>query len=143
MKYCYTLTMQDCIFCKFKDKSVVIYKDDTCYAIVSLNPINKYHILIIPKKHYKNFTDLPDEVASHIFLTAKKLSLAVRRTCNPTAIHHISDDDISEKRYNLVEHYKFHLIPRFENDGVKIEWNRQDLNLDARSCIAQEIKSKL
>ncbi len=135
--------MQDCVFCNFKDKEVVVYDDNLCFAAISLNPINKYHIMVIPKKHYENLVDLPDKLAAHLFLVTKKLSAALRKACNPIAIHHISDDDILKKGYNLVAHYKIHLIPRFENDGIKIEWNRQDLDLKARTQVAMEIRSCL
>jgi len=135
--------MEGCVFCNFKDKEVVVYEDSLCFAAISLNPINKYHIMVIPKEHYENFVDLPDGLASHIFLIAKKLSLAVRKACNPVAIHHISDDDIQKKGYNLVAHYKFHIIPRFESDKVKMEWDRYDLSLEERTKIANEIKKYL
>ncbi|OGM11419.1 hypothetical protein A2Z22_00880 [Candidatus Woesebacteria bacterium RBG_16_34_12] len=137
------LNMKDCIFCDFKDKEVVIYKDEKCFAAVSLNPINKYHVMIIPKDHYESFIDLPDDLASHIFLIAKKISAAVRKACNPEAIHHISDDDIHKQGYNLVSHYKFHIIPRFKDDKVQIEWNRYDLSLEERIRIAKDIKDNL
>jgi histidine triad (HIT) family protein len=114
-----------------------------CFAAVSLNPINKYHIIVIPKRHYENFIDLPDDLVSHIFLIAKKLSLAVREACNPVVIHHISDDDIQKKGYNIISHYKLHIIPRFNNDGVKTEWNRQNLDLEARAKIAIEVRNCL
>lgn len=135
--------MNNCIFCNFADKNVVIYEDRLCYAVISLNPINRYHVLVIPRAHYENFVDLPEELASHVFLVAKKLSLAVRKACNPIAIHHISDDDIKKSGYNLMAHYKFHIIPRFEDDGVKMEWNRQDSDIETRSKLAEEIKKQL
>lgn len=135
--------MDNCVFCNFNDKSVAIYEDKLCYAVISLNPINKYHVLVIPRAHYENFVDLPDEIASHIFLVAKKLSLAVRKACNPLAIHHISDDDINKSDYNLVAHYKLHIIPRFKDDGVKMEWNREDLDINTRSKLAEEVKKQL
>ena len=135
--------MQGCVFCNFKDKEVIVYDDDLCFAAISQNPINKYHIMVIPKTHYENFIDLPDNLAAHLFLVTKKLSAALRKACNPIAIHHISDDDILKNGYNLVAHYKIHVIPRFENDGIKIEWNRQDLDLKARVQIATEIRNCL
>jgi histidine triad (HIT) family protein len=120
-----------------------VYEDELCFAAVSQNPINRYHVMVIPREHYENFIDLPDDLASHLFLVAKKLSLAVRKSCNPVAIHHISDDDIQKKGYNLISHYKFHIIPRFENDKVKMEWDRYDLSLEERTKIAEEIKKQL
>lgn len=132
--------MKKCVFCDFKDKQVVFYEDKKCFAAVSLKPINKYHTMVIPREHYENFVDLPDSLASHIFLVAKKLSSAVRKAYNPVAIHHISDDDIQKQGYNLVSHYKFHIIPRFKNDKVKIQWQRYNLSLEKRAEIAKEIR---
>lgn len=122
----------------------MVYEDNLCYAIISRDPINKHHILIIPKQHYKDFVELPDKLASHIFLVAKKLSAAVRKACKPDAVSHLSDDDVSLSGYNLVAHYKFHIIPRFKDDKVRIEWNRSpDPGIEARSKFAKDIRRHL
>ena len=86
---------EQCVFCKLDDKKTQVYRDNTCYGIISKNPVNKHHVLVIPKEHYENFVDLPDELVSHIFLVAKKISQAVRKACNPDAVTHVSEDDIS------------------------------------------------
>ncbi len=135
--------MENCDFCKFKEKSVIVYEDELSFVAVSLNPINKYHLMVIPKDHYENFIDLPDKIASHIFLIAKRMSLAVRKTCKPVAIHHIFDDDIEKKGYNLVSHYKFHIIPRYKDDKIKMEWDRYNLTVEERSKIADDVKENL
>ena len=134
----------NCAFCDFKDLEVVIYEDDLSYAIISRRPINPYHTLVIPKDHFINFTDLPDVLAAHIFLTAKNISEAIRKICHPDAMTHISDDDIHHKGYNLMEHYKFHIIPRFDNDKVRIDWgNPEDPGLRTRVGYANKIKALL
>lgn len=133
-----------CVFCGYKDREVIIYNDKFCYAVISKSPINKHHVLVIPNKHYQDFIDLPDKLASHIFLVAKKISTAVRKACKPDAIEHISDDDITKIGINLMEHYKFHIIPRFKNDRVKLDWSRtRDPGLKVRSRFAKEIKDSL
>lgn len=133
-----------CVFCDFKDRKVLIYEDKLCYAIISTSPINKYHVMVIPKRHYQDFIEIPDKLAAHLFVVTKKLSEAVRKACKPQAITHISDDDISRGGWNLVAHYKIHIIPRFKNDKVKIEWNRdKDPGIEARSKFAETIKKKL
>jgi len=136
---------KECTFCNFKDKNVLIYDDSVCYAILSKNPINKHHILVIPKEHYQDFVELPDKLASHIFLVAKKLSKAIRSACNPDAITHTSDDDVSKSGYNLSAHYKFHVIPRFKKDMLLVDWSslRSNENDEARSIYAKDIKKKL
>ena len=133
--------MTDCPFCNFNDPSQVICEDDRCFAVISKNPINKYHVLVIPKTHVESFVDLSDDLASHIFLVAKRLSAAVRKASNPDAIHHLSDDDIHKKGFNLVRHYKLHIIPRFDDDGTIIEWKRQELSDEERSAVAAVIRA--
>ena len=134
----------NCAFCDFKDLEVVIYEDDLSYAIISRRPINPYHTLVIPKDHFINFTDLADVLAAHIILTAKNISEAIRKICHPDAMTHLSDDDIYSKGYNLIEHYKFHIIPRFDNDNVRIDWGRlEDPGLETKGEYAREIKALL
>lgn len=119
----------------------MICEDSVSFAIVSKNPINNYHALVIPKRHYEAFADLPDAVALHVFLMAKQVSRAIRLACHPDAISHLSDDEISWKGFNQVAHYKFHVIPRFKTDQVEVNWHRRkDSGLQARSRYAAQIR---
>ncbi|MFH1400877.1 MAG: HIT family protein [Nanoarchaeota archaeon] len=136
--------MTSCPFCDFKDEPLKIHDDEHCYAIISKRPINKYHVLVIPRKHYESIVELPDDLAAHLFVVAKRMSGAVREACRPDAITHLSDDDIKEKGFNLVRHFKIHIIPRFDNDKVKIDWGRDtDPGIDARTEYTKRIQSFL
>ena len=133
-----------CAFCGYKDRGVIVYDDNLCYAVISKSPINKHHVLVIPKRHHKDFVELPEKLVAHIFLVTQKLSAGVRKACKPDAVEHISDDDMSNLGINLMEHYKMHIIPRFKNDKVKLDWNRtRDPGLKARSQFAREVKECL
>ena len=135
---------EECPFCDFKDLGVVVWEDHLSYAVITRHPINSYHTLVIPRDHFVDFTDLPDNLAAQIFLTAKNISEAIRKICNPDAITHLSDDDIHRKGYNLMEHYKFHIIPRFDNDKVRIDWgNPEDPGLKTRGGYARKIRALL
>lgn len=61
----------DCIFCKIaagEVKSDAVYEDDAVIAIRDLNPQAPVHILVIPKTHVANITELTDKaLAAHIF----------------------------------------------------------------------------
>ena len=139
------IVQPDCPFCNFSDREVLIHEDEFAFAVISLRPINNHHVMVIPRKHYESFVELPDDLASHIFLLAKRISRAVRRVCQADAICHISDDDVTGTGHNLVAHYKFHIIPRFKNDNIVISWDgaREGAGLQARSMFAREIKEEL
>ena len=135
---------QNCAFCDYQDTSVIVYQDDLCYAVVSTRPINRYQLLVIPREHFVNFVELPDDLAARIFLVAKRLSLALHSVCQPDAVTHLSDDDLAGKGFNLMPHYKFHLIPRYLGDRVTIDWGRDaDPGIQVREGYATEIRSAL
>jgi histidine triad (HIT) family protein len=53
--------MEDCIFCKIAAgiiPSTKMFEDDRAFAFRDINPQAPVHILIIPKKHYKNLAEL-------------------------------------------------------------------------------------
>ena len=133
-----------CVFCGFQDREMIVYEDEQVFAVISKEPINPYHMMVFPQSHYESFIDLPDDLAAHLFVIAKRLSATLREVCHPDAITHISDDDITHSGFNLVAHYKLHLIPRYKGDKVEINWHRDDDPGDeVRAAYARAVREKL
>ena len=52
---------EDCLFCKIiagQIPSTKVYEDDTTYAFKDINPKAKIHVLIVPKRHVANVSEL-------------------------------------------------------------------------------------
>lgn len=138
------MTSHDCPFCQFPDAELVVHETNNTFSIISQNPINRHHTLIIPKYHYESFIEMPDDVASEIFLHAKMISSAIHAVCSPDGMAHLSDDDFSSIGYNLVNHYKFHVFPRYLDDGIEQKWSRvPDPGDDGRAQLAQSLRKAL
>ena len=55
--------MDDCIFCKIANREIpkeFTYEDEDVMVFPDINPIKPIHLLIMPKKHVKDFLDLDD-----------------------------------------------------------------------------------
>lgn len=66
-----------CIFCKIaagEIPSKTIYEDENFRVILDISPATKGHALILPKEHYANLYELPDEMAGKVMLLAKRLA---------------------------------------------------------------------
>jgi histidine triad (HIT) family protein len=138
------MTNKECPFCRIPESALVVHETANTYSIISKNPINTHHIPVIPKAHYESFSEMSDEIASEIFVHAKMLSSAIHSICQPDGMAHLSDDDFSGARYNLVKHYKFHVFPRYRNDGIEQKWSRvPDPGDDGRSQLAQSLREAL
>ncbi len=67
----------NCIFCKIAHKEIpkeFLYEDENFLAFLDIHPRAAGHTLLIPKDHYRWFTDMPDEVSDKFFHTAKQLA---------------------------------------------------------------------
>ncbi len=141
--------MTDCVFCKIIDgtyTSSKIYEDDTILAFMDIQPVNKGHLLIIPKKHVELIADLDDDTSGKMFVLANKINIALRKSgVKLEGINYFLAD--GEAAGQEVFHTHLHLIPRFKNDGFgiifpegyrKILPEREELNV-----IAEKIKASL
>jgi histidine triad (HIT) family protein len=107
--------MEDCIFCKLargEIPSKKIYEDDDLIAFLDVHPLGKGHTLIVPKKHYENLLEMPDELYSKVYLTVKKLAKAISKAFDVKEFNILQNN--GELAGQTVPHYHVHIIPRYE-----------------------------
>ena len=111
----------DCIFCKIiknEIHSYKVYEDSKTLAFLDIAPINNGHILVIPKKHYKNIEDISEEELYALIKTVKKIGKALKKSLNILGYNvNINNDPIAGQ---IIPHIHFHIIPRYKNDGLKL-----------------------
>ena len=131
--------MSDCIFCKIVDGEVPcerIYEDEETLAFLDMNPASKGHTLVIPKKHYKQFIDVPGEELAQFVQSLKKVSKAISLYAEGFNIIQ-NNGKVSGQ---LVPHVHFHIIPRWKEDGIVIgNWKRAAVE-DTKK-VQEEIKA--
>lgn len=113
----------DCIFCKLANgvfPTNSIYEDDTFNVILDVGPATKGHALILPKEHYDNLYELPDETAGKAMILARKLGTEMVKRLNADGLNVVQNN--GETAGQTVMHYHLHLIPRYKNDGQHILW---------------------
>ncbi len=68
--------MDNCIFCKIINKqipSTILYEDTKTIVINDIHPAAPIHLLIIPKKHIKDFYDLDSQTGEAITKTLQAM----------------------------------------------------------------------
>ncbi len=107
----------NCIFCKIikgEIPSYTTYEDDDFKVILDAGPISKGHSLILPKSHYKNFYDIPEDVAVNAYKLAKKLMVSMTQKLNCDGFNVFQNNN--EAGEQTVPHFHMHLVPRYEGD---------------------------
>lgn len=103
---------KDCLFCKLikgEIDSKIIYEDNLVIACLDAFPNVSGHTLIIPKKHYTDFTEIDDELLIHINKVAKELAPKLIDKFNAQAFTLCVNYGESQ----AIKHYHLHLLPNY------------------------------
>jgi histidine triad (HIT) family protein len=137
---------ESCIFCKIARKQVpasIIYEDETVMAFLDIQPLNEGHTLVIPKKHYVDIFDIPEDQLSKVYKVAKQVSAAIKKAANSDGISIIQQN--GKAAGQDIFHFHVHAVPRFEGQKLPSfstlkEVERAKLN-DTAKKIKQQLKS--
>ena len=55
-----------------------VWQDDLCVAFMTIAPIRKGHVLVVPRDEGDHWHDLPDALAMHLMSISKKIAKAVQ-----------------------------------------------------------------
>ena len=133
--------MDNCIFCKIiagEIPSAVIFEDEEFKAILDRFPGNIGHVLVLPKKHYSNIFDIDEDVAGRLFRLATKIAKNMKEVLGFEAMNVVQNN--GSLAGQTVHHFHLHLIPRYENDKVQIQWEQLDLTDEQIAEIQNKLK---
>ena len=132
----------DCIFCKIANgdiPSATLYEDEEFRLILDLGPASKGHALILPKEHYPNLYELPDELAGKAILLAKKMAVKMTKALDCDGFNIVQNN--GEPAGQTVFHFHMHLIPRYKNDRAGFGWNVGELSEADREDILSRVRA--
>lgn len=110
-----------CTFCDLihgAGEVSMCYEDAEAVAFMDIQPVNSGHVLVVPRRHYERFEDVPMELAMHLFRVATKLVPIVKHVANAEGINVVVNSGSAAGQDE--PHYHVHIIPRRTNDGFDI-----------------------
>ena len=113
----------DCVFCKIvagEIPSQKVWEGERCIAILDLFPLNKGHVLILPRDHYERLAEIPPDVWQEMAQVALEVARGVVKAFSPDGYHLLMNN--GEASGQEIAHAHLHVIPRFYDDGVKFGW---------------------
>jgi len=111
---------ENCIFCKIIKGDIPaakVYEDEKTLAFLDIAPVNKGHTLVIPKKHSKNLLEDDMDDLDICMKTIKKVAKAVMGATGADGFNLGANTNSAAGQ--VVFHTHFHIIPRFEDDGLR------------------------
>ena len=130
----------NCIFCKLANHvfdTNIIYEDDDFTVILDAGPATKGHALILPKEHFANIYEIPEDLAGKAFRLAKKMAVSLTEKLNCDGFNIVQNN--GETAGQTVFHFHIHLIPRYKDDGQKIGWKPGEPSAEELAALCSEL----
>ena len=120
-----------CIFCKIINGEIPskkVYEDDYVVAILDISQATKGHTLVLPKKHFSNLLEIDNVYYLMVMMVVKELSAKIVNNLGAEGVNILNN--CGEAAGQTVMHFHVHIIPRYKDDDLKIEFTNHSLDLE-------------
>lgn len=112
--------MDDCLFCKIINgdtPAYTIYEDDKVKVFLNIYPESLGDLLLIPKKHILDLTEMDNETFKHLNKIIKKMNKLLKEKLNINGLQIIQNNGICQH----IKHYHMHLTPKYLKSNKDLE----------------------
>ena len=130
----------NCVFCKIIDgviPSTRLYEDEEFVIMLDIGPASFGHALLLPKNHYANIYEMPEDVLSKAICLAKTFGEKLVKALGADGLNLVQNNGLAAGQ--TVFHYHLHLITRYEGDDVGELWTPGSLSDEKRKEILDKL----
>ena len=136
--------VSDCVFCAMQRgeiRFVEVFSNEFLFAFMDIGPLNHGHVLIVPQKHYANIFEVPPALGAEVIKAMQGIGKAVMEATGAGGLNVVQNNFAPSGQ--AVFHIHWHLIPRFEGDGL-LKWTPGKYeNNEQMTSLAEKIRKAL
>ena len=113
----------DCLFCGIVAGEVpaqIVDSDEHTVAFMDINPATPGHALVVPRTHTADLLEISDEDLERTILAARRLTRRIDETLEPDGFNLLNS--CRPAAWQTVFHFHIHVIPRYDDDPLKLPW---------------------
>jgi histidine triad (HIT) family protein len=133
---------QDCIFCKIIAGELpgqIVQEDDKTVAFMDINPANRGHALVVPRKHARDLIEIePGELAATM-VAAQRLAARMPEALGAAGVNLLNS--CGRAAWQVVFHFHVHVIPRYAGDPLRLPWRPEPGDPDEIAGAAEALRT--
>ena len=113
----------DCLFCKIvagELPSQQVDSDERTVSFMDISPATRGHALVVPRNHSANLLEVDPEDLAAVAVAAQRLARRAVDRLGADGVNLINS--CGAKAWQTVFHLHIHVIPRYEDDPLKLPW---------------------
>jgi histidine triad (HIT) family protein len=130
----------DCLFCKIvagELPATIVDEDERTIAFMDINPATRGHALVIPRSHSADLLSVePEDLAAAAF-AARRLAARAKERLRADGVNLVNS--CGAVAWQSVFHFHIHVIPRYEDDPLRLPWVPAPGDAEEIAAAAQEL----
>ena len=113
----------DCIFCKIiagELPAQIVDENERTVAFMDINPATRGHLLVISREHARDLLEIDSEDLAATVQSAQRMAARVSERLGPAGVNLINS--CGAAAWQTVFHFHVHVIPRYEDDPLRLPW---------------------
>ncbi len=113
----------DCIFCKIVAGELpaqIVDEDERTVAFMDINPGTRGHLLVVPRRHARDLLEIDQEDLAATMSAAQRMAGRVVERLDADGVNLLNC--CGETAWQTVFHFHVHVIPRYDDDPLRLPW---------------------
>jgi histidine triad (HIT) family protein len=131
-----------CLFCGIVAGDVpaqIVDSDEHTVAFMDINPATRGHALVVPRTHAADLFEVSDDDLERTMLAARRLARRLQAALDPDGFNILNS--CGAAAWQTIFHFHLHVVPRYEDDPLKLPWVPAEGDPDEIAAVADEIRS--
>lgn len=131
----------DCIFCKIVAGELpasIVDEDERTVSFMDISPATRGHALVIPREHSTDLLSICAEDLEACMRGAQRLAHRAKEALGADGVNVLNS--CGQAAWQTVFHFHVHVIPRYENDPLKLPWIPGEGDMDEIKKTAEELR---
>ncbi len=131
----------DCIFCKIvagEIPALIVDEDERTIAFMDINPATRGHLLVIPREHSRDLLEVDSDDLAATANMAQTLARRIMDRLDADGVNLLNS--CRAAAWQTVFHFHVHVIPRYDDDPMKLPWIPEPGDLAEIEAAAQALR---
>jgi histidine triad (HIT) family protein len=132
---------EDCIFCKIvagEMPAQIVAEDERTIAFMDISPATRGHVLVIPRRHAQDLLEIDREDLDATLAGAQRMAQRVHDRLGADGVNLLNS--CGKAAWQTVFHFHVHVIPRYEDDPLRLPWEPSPGDKDEIARVADELR---
>lgn len=131
----------NCIFCKIiagELPSQRIDEDELTVSFMDINPATRGHALVVPRRHARDLLEISPVDLAATAVAAQRVARRIHDQLGADGINLLNSRGAAA--WQTVFHFHMHVIPRYQDDPLRLPWTPAPGDADEISATAERLR---